>query len=172
MKRAGDLLSVIIDNKMVGKAREYTKLFSAWDQLTQKHGISAAAAHSRIRDVRRGILLVEADHPGWIQILRTKESVLLLELKKMFRELDICGIAFMLNKSPPDFIDERSESRDCENKIENKEDSEQLAPGNPPEDEQDTLPVYHKIKDGLLKKKLESLEKSITLRKELKTKKG
>ncbi|MDR0474368.1 MAG: DUF721 domain-containing protein [Treponema sp.] len=100
MKRAGDLLSTIIDEKMMGKAREYSRLFSTWEYLTKKHQIAAAANHSRIQDLKLGILLVEADHPGWIQILQTRENLLLVDLQESFPDLDISGIAFKMGKSP------------------------------------------------------------------------
>ena len=62
--------------------------------------IPAAAVHSRIRELERGVLLVEVDHPGWIQIFQTKQGVLLSAVQRRYPELDIRGIAFRLSREP------------------------------------------------------------------------
>jgi predicted nucleic acid-binding Zn ribbon protein len=94
-------------------ARSNADLFSSWTILAsevwygKKDGrfgeIPAAAAHSRIRELERGILLVEADHPGWIQILQTKQKELLLAVKRRYPELDVRDISFRLSRSRQDF---------------------------------------------------------------------
>jgi hypothetical protein len=44
--------------------------------------------------------LVEADHPGWIQILQTKQKPLLEAVRRGFPELAINGISFRLSRNP------------------------------------------------------------------------
>jgi hypothetical protein len=100
MKKAGDLLSVIFDEKLLKKARGYSDLFSSWEEITQKKGIPAAAAHSRVVELERFVLLVEADHPGWIQLLQTKQRELLTAVQRRFPELTITGISFRLSRAP------------------------------------------------------------------------
>jgi hypothetical protein len=46
------------------------------------------------------VLLVEADHPGWIQILQTKQAGLLQTVQKRYPELNVRGIAFTLSRGP------------------------------------------------------------------------
>jgi hypothetical protein len=102
MKTAGNILSALFDEQFMKKAEGVSKLFDSWEEITEKNGIAAAAAHSRIKDLDRGILLVEMDHPGWKQILQTKQSKLLNNYRRRFPELDISGISLMLgsrNKS-------------------------------------------------------------------------
>ncbi|MDR0584145.1 MAG: DUF721 domain-containing protein [Treponema sp.] len=98
MKRVGEVLSALFDERFIKKAHGYSKLFASWAEFTEKNGIAAAAAHSRIRELDRGILQVEADHPGWIQILQTKESKLLDDFQRHFPDLDISGISLMLSR--------------------------------------------------------------------------
>ena len=162
MKKAGDLLSVIIDDKMPGKAKAYSKLFSAWEQLTKKHGITAAAAHSRIQDLRRGILLVEADHPGWIQILQTKEHLLLSDLQRMFSDIGITGIVLKLSKTLPENAGKETTEEET---IEEAEEPDSAADYQRPALSEESLSAYDKIKDGAFKDKLKSLEESIRLNK-------
>jgi hypothetical protein len=153
MKRAGELLSAFLDEKMLNKARGYSKLFLFWTQITQKYQIAAAADHTRILDIDHGILIVEADHPGWIQILQTKEHRLLSDLQRQFPELEIAGLSFRLSKGPIQAalaVEEPKETA-AEDTAE-AETSAAESPYNNP---------YDNIKDEDFKNTLKSLEKSI-----------
>jgi len=96
MKRIGDVLSTIFDEKLMKKADGYSAFFSCWKDLTAKNGITAAADHSWIKSLDRGLVWVEVDHPGWKQILQTKESKLLSDFRYRFPEMDISGISIVL----------------------------------------------------------------------------
>jgi len=96
MKKAGDILSALFDERFLKTAQGYSKFFNSWADITAKNRIAAAADHSRIKDLDRGIILIETDHPGWKQILQTKQSKLLNDFRRRFPELDISGISFML----------------------------------------------------------------------------
>jgi predicted nucleic acid-binding Zn ribbon protein len=100
MKKIGDILSAFFDEKILEKAKGYNKLFSlsSWETLTGKCGLPAAVSHARIASIERNIVLVEADHPGWIQLLQTKQSELLNEMQELLPEMDSRGISFMLAK--------------------------------------------------------------------------
>lgn len=99
VKKAGDLLSFFFDEKRVETATHITKLFSSWDDITSEQGIPAAAAHARIAELNRNVILIEADHPGWIQILQTKQRWILDSFKRKFPSLNITGISFHLSRS-------------------------------------------------------------------------
>ena len=100
MKTAGNILSALFDEGFVKKAQGYSKFFDSWTDITAKNGIAAAAFHSRIKDLDRGIVLVEMDHPGWKQIIQTKQCKLLNDFRYRFPELEISGISLMLSRSP------------------------------------------------------------------------
>jgi hypothetical protein len=101
MKRAGELLSVFFDEKLLKKAKNYSDLFSSWARITERAGIPAALAYSRLKEFERGVILIEADHPGWVQILQTEEQRLLRNAQRLFPELAIRGISFMLSRNFP-----------------------------------------------------------------------
>jgi len=96
MKTAGNILSALFDERFMEKARGYSKFFDSWTDITAKNGIAAAADHSRIKDLDRGVVLIEIDHPGWKQVLQTKQSKLLNDFRIRFPDLDISGISLML----------------------------------------------------------------------------
>ncbi len=73
MKRVGDLLREYLREKGWLGGNPYAPLFQAWGQLVGE----SLAAHTRLVDVQKGILLVEVDHPGWLQMLRMRQASLL-----------------------------------------------------------------------------------------------
>jgi hypothetical protein len=94
MKKAGELLAAIFDENFVKKAQGYSDLSRSWKSVAGEN----IAAHSRIVDLVRSILVVEADHPGWIQILQTKQKSLLQGVSRRFPDLSIVGISFRLSR--------------------------------------------------------------------------
>jgi hypothetical protein len=156
MRRIGDVLSTILDEDTLTKAREYSAFFSCWKDLTEKNGIAAAVDHSWIKNLERGLVWIEVDHPGWKQMLQTKESKLLSDFRRRFPEMDISGISIMLCRPgtrPIPAADTVAESA--------------------PSEEYPLLPVadpipagegFDAIKEGPLKDALMRLEQSIASR--------
>ena len=109
MRKAGDILAELFKERF-GKnfadtAGSKGSLFSSWVKIVTQawyhqgeEDIPAAAAHSRIRELEWGVLVVEADHPGWVQILQTKQAELLSAVKRHYPDLDIRGISFRLSR--------------------------------------------------------------------------
>ena len=122
MRKAGDIISALFrenfGTEFIKTARSTAGLFSSWTQVVAEvwprsfgdentiEDIPAAAAHSRIQELERGVLLVEADHPGWIQILQTKHQELLSAIGRRYPDMGIRTIAFRLSKN---ILTEKSE---------------------------------------------------------------
>jgi len=155
MKTAGDILSALFDKRFVEKAQSYSKLFDSWEDITAKNGIAAASAHSRIKDLDRGILLVEMDHPGWKQILQTKQSKILNDFRLRFPEMNISGISLMLGSGSPSGATppEEKEIKTVELRTEQSRVIEE-----PP------VQGYDAIKDEDLKEKLKKLGQTVAER--------
>jgi len=113
MRKAGDVVSALFGDQFgpdfMKTAKSSAGLFSSWENIIseiwpareeEEDEIPAAAIHSRIRELEKGVLLVEADHPGWVQILRTKQGELLSVVQHRYPELDIRAIAFRLSRTP------------------------------------------------------------------------
>ena len=114
MRKAGDVLEDLFRDRFgprfIEKARSTAGLFSSWAEIADearppsgelaKDDISHLASHSRIREFEKGMLLVEADHPGWVQILFSKQQDLLSIARRRFPELDIRNISFCLSREP------------------------------------------------------------------------
>ncbi|MCL2044412.1 MAG: DUF721 domain-containing protein [Treponema sp.] len=150
IKRVGEIFSTLFDDTQMKMAGEYSAFFSCWNDLVAKNNIPAAAAHSRIKTVEKGLVWIEVDHPGWKQILQTKKSKLLSDFHYRFPKMDISGISIVLCRP--------------ENGDRGMEDMEQRAAS---EDVQGVSAVdvqyseYEGIKDPALKEVLMRLERRI-----------
>lgn len=98
MRSAGEVLSTLFDEGFLREAQSYSDLFTCWRDITEKNGIPFAADHSWIKTMERGLVWIEVDHPGWKQILQTKESKLLSDFRRRFPEMDISGLSLSLGK--------------------------------------------------------------------------
>ncbi|MBB5225082.1 DUF721 domain-containing protein [Treponema ruminis] len=56
-------------------------------------------SHSRVIDLKNGILLIEADHPAWIQTFRIYQKYILNGLKRGVPDVKISSLAFRLRGS-------------------------------------------------------------------------
>ena len=113
MKKAGDIVTALFRDRFgpefMETARSNADLFSSWQKIvtevwpqkpgTDQEDMPAAAVHSQIRELENGVLLIEADHPGWIQILQTKQGELLSAVQRRYPVLGIRGIAFRLSRT-------------------------------------------------------------------------
>ncbi|MBN2874312.1 MAG: DUF721 domain-containing protein, partial [Spirochaetales bacterium] len=92
VRKASELLSSVLSPAASDQAGMWTGFFGFWAKAAGEN----LAAHSRPVDVRNGIVFIEAEHPGWIQLLQVKQDQLLATIQKNFPELGISGIAFRL----------------------------------------------------------------------------
>ena len=81
-------------------------LFSpaSWERIAaqiwakrEAEGPPAVCGHSRVREFEKGVLLMEADHPGWVQILKTSQADLLLAFQRNYPELEILKLSIRLS---------------------------------------------------------------------------
>jgi len=149
MRKAGDILSSFFNERLIKEGQKYSNLFKSWAQIAGDQ----LSAHSRIVELERNILIVEADHPGWIMILQSKEQDLLERVRRSFPELELHGISFRLSKgtkvssstlSPPEQTMPASDTS-----ISEKESTEV---------------DYDRIQDPQFKEVLQRLERSIKSR--------
>ena len=166
MKRAGEILSLLFDERMVKKAHVYSSLFDYWEQAVRNNGLASAADHSRIRELDRGILLIETDHPGWKQIIQTKQGSILDDFRRNFPDLDISGISLILGRLQP--VKAAAENEDAAETAPLPETELQTvikaanvtSTASAGDESLDTL--YGAIKDDALKEAFKRLERNIT----------
>jgi len=73
MKRLGDLLREFLEARGWASADPYSPLFTGWKTVVG----GSLADHCRLAEVDDGILIVEVDHPGWMQMLALQKMSVL-----------------------------------------------------------------------------------------------
>lgn len=92
--RAGDVLKSFFDKLVPQEASGYNRFFSGWDQIAGEK----MSFHVRPRDILNGDLILEADHPGWIQQVRMRQEGLLGAIRREYPELEIRRIRVTIQK--------------------------------------------------------------------------
>jgi hypothetical protein len=124
MEKIGNILDMVLSPALAEKAAEYAKVYRAWNGIIDeafmnrwtgdeeaedfifddgetKNRVNAAKLHdhSRVRELDRQRLVIETDHPGWIQILQFRQRQLLAAAQRTFPSLGIQKISFILMKT-------------------------------------------------------------------------
>ncbi len=92
MKKVGELLKEYLREKGWLSSNPYEPLFREWKRIAGE----SLAAHARLVDVRDGILLVEVDHPGWLQMLQLGKAALLAAARRAAPQANVEGIRVRL----------------------------------------------------------------------------
>lgn len=88
MKRVGDLLRQLLEQRGWASGDPYTPLFAGWHAVAGE----ALAAHSRLAEVEDGVLVVEVDHPGWLQMLAMQKQSILEAARRAAPKARITGL--------------------------------------------------------------------------------
>ncbi|WP_407429527.1 DciA family protein, partial [Treponema sp.] len=81
-------------------------------------------SHSRVIDLKNEILLIESDHPGWIQTMKLYQKYILNGLKRGVPEVKISSLAFRLRGTNVQLHNQISEEKvrdEMKSKIENED---------------------------------------------------
>jgi hypothetical protein len=93
IKDVSALLSAFFDADKLRQGERYSDFFSSWPAVVGPR----LAAHTHVADVDKGFLVVEAEHPGWIQLLQMRQSGILEDISRRYPELGLRGIVFRLS---------------------------------------------------------------------------
>jgi hypothetical protein len=92
MKKAGDILKTFFDRSVLAEGEKYLRFFGAWDQIVGPD----LSAHAKAIDIVHASVVVEVDHPGWLQLLQLRERNVLQSLHQRFPDLKITGMRYRL----------------------------------------------------------------------------
>jgi hypothetical protein len=103
-----DFLAAIFDEVNIGDLRDAQKLSRAWKSIvlgikapnpeTDPNRGEKMYSHSKLVDLKNGVLFIETDHPGWSQMFQLHRDYILTGLKKAAPELEISALALRLQK--------------------------------------------------------------------------
>ncbi len=101
IKNISSVLGGVFDVLNVQDARKAGDAFAVWRKIllsirssTNPNEGANLAAHSRIVDLKNGVLLIEADHPGWIELLQLRKNYILKGLSMYAKGMDVQTLAF------------------------------------------------------------------------------
>ena len=88
--------------------------------------------HSKIVDLKNKVLLIETDHPGWIQMLQFRKKYIVNGLNRNCPQLEINSLAFKLKGKEASLakVDEDNSVENTKSKIENRIKEEEKALNN------------------------------------------
>jgi predicted nucleic acid-binding Zn ribbon protein len=92
VKKLGDLVRAYMAERGWSRGNPYDPLFREWARVAG----AQVATHARLVDVRAGILLVEVDHPGWLQMLQLRQAALLEAARRLVPGVRIDGMKVRL----------------------------------------------------------------------------
>jgi hypothetical protein len=106
---AGEIIASLFGSNFKEQAKNADTTLSVWKRLlfllderkTARDGAKSYTGenlfyHSKVVDFKNGILLVEVDHPGWIQLFQLHQKYLLRGFKKFAPELKISSLSYRL----------------------------------------------------------------------------
>jgi predicted nucleic acid-binding Zn ribbon protein len=94
MRKIGDLLREYIEEMGWPLEDPYSPIFQDWPSVAGKD----FSQHSRPIDVSDGVLLVEVDHPGWLQMFLLKKPELLEAARKTAPKAALSGMRARLQE--------------------------------------------------------------------------
>lgn len=112
------IVSAFFENIENQKIENSSKILVAWKKTVQKISGNGEQLfdHSRIVDLKNGILLVETDHPAWSQMLQLHKKFILTGLNRICADTKIETLAFRVRGNNATLADAGKKIADYEMK--------------------------------------------------------
>lgn len=88
-RKASEIVSALFSGINAEDMRQSNEFIRGWNETVGEK----IAAHSKVIDVDRGVLVIEVDHPGWNQQIQYVKKRVLSSISRSFPELGIHTIA-------------------------------------------------------------------------------
>jgi predicted nucleic acid-binding Zn ribbon protein len=85
IKRVGDLLREYLKDRGWPAEDPFASIFLEWTKVAG----DPIGEHSRPVEMEDGVLIVEVDHPGWMQILLLKKPSLLASIRERVPAMNV-----------------------------------------------------------------------------------
>ncbi len=100
IKSTSEIIEKCFSNLLEGKMKHYSSMDQGWEKILKNipgNG-EKIAAHSEIKEIKNGLLYIETDHSGWIQLIQLHKKQILFLLKKEFASLEIKDFYFTVKE--------------------------------------------------------------------------
>jgi len=93
MEKAEDIISAIFDRKAGIESESYNRAYKNWHNIVQDKRL---ADHCRLEDISQNSIRVSFDHPGWIQVFKMNQKMILRRLNSQYKDLNINSVSMHL----------------------------------------------------------------------------
>ena len=97
MYRAGDLLKEVLARAGFDAGAPAARIYQVWDAILG----GDLAGRARLGDIDRGRLVVEVDHPAWMQLVQMRQRQILRRVQRRFPELGITRMHLVVSRGAP-----------------------------------------------------------------------
>ncbi len=160
VNRAGEVLSRLLDKGMISEGKRWWELFRRWRNIVGEK----AAAHSQVVDVQNGRVIIEADHPGWAQILQTKSKTIIDAVNRLQPAAKVTGIRIRVGSNAPSGVP--ADEVPADEVAGEEAPAEATGHTQTPQNTKDEKELISTIKDEELKKTLYGLGQAVRRRSE------
>lgn len=93
MEKAEDIISAIFDKKAGIESKSFVRAYKNWQNIVQDNRL---ADHCRLEDISNNSIRVSFDHPGWIQVFKMNQRMILQRLNSQYKDLHINSVSMHL----------------------------------------------------------------------------
>ena len=121
------IISNAFNSIKVENAQNSVNIYDEWKKILSRIKTNSSnpneglnmAGHSRVIDLKNGILLIEADHPGWISLIQFHKKYIINGFRMKFPEVEFKTLAFRLkgNKGEIQFIKKLKKNLNLKKKL-------------------------------------------------------
>ncbi len=115
MNNINQYLEKILDDKNREIINNAAKVLTVWEKVLEKikspvnpNEGRKLIEHTRIIELKNKILIVEVDHPGWIELLNLHKKFILKGIKMNLPDVEIETMAYTLKGNKAEYIDNRT----------------------------------------------------------------
>lgn len=123
-----DMITRIFHNIEVSDIEEAGKITSVWkkvitgiNNVRDEHYGEKMASHTEVIDLKNGQLLVETDHPGWIQAMKFYSKFIIRGMQMNIKSQKIESLCFRLKGSQAQLSETYEEALEKETRRRNEE---------------------------------------------------
>ena len=91
-ERAGDILDTFFRRHNISGGKDHVSFYRSWEQIV---GFDIAS-HTSVTDIRYSALLVEVDHPAWMQMVQLRRKQILATVQNRFPRLGVKSLNLRL----------------------------------------------------------------------------
>lgn len=92
IRKASEILAALFNDETQQKGELYSSIFKDWKYVVGPK----LSAHSKISNIKNNIVIVEVEHPGWLQLLQVQEKNILSKLQNKNPSLKLRGLSFKI----------------------------------------------------------------------------